>query len=870
MTCPSPAETEIRRVGHAALAGSDLPRWPLFEALVLGALVLTSCRCGNPVVPARAELRVTPSRLDFGRVALGASLQLDLELVNAGTAPTNFSANVLAPFHVGPNDTALGGGEARTLGVRFTPEAVGAAQGVVTITWADQARSVELSGEGVPACAASSQCLDVVFDLESRTCLEQPSPRRPCTECVEDGFCESGVCVGTRSRCDDHDPCTDDACSLATGCLFTPTQCPVVDACRVAFCAPDAGCGSVEVEDGTPCGAADCLTAHICLGGACVLRQRPNAAANCTYQAVAASGSTMCALTTAGGLKCWGSAGPRSVNAPHLLATQGFVSLHGGTRALCAIDAAGTPLCVRGGPDGGLGGPVRALSAVSPLAVLASGEAQRWNWWTGAVDAPISLDDAGVLAVASDALWVTSQPLPEDLTCWLNRDGGVECDQLDLSSLQLPAASALRQLEVRLMCAQTAGGPRCWHTKPQLSVALVDGGVDDIVGSRGTSGLVHDQLCVASGTSLACGASNFFASLAATFPVAVRQLTSGSESLCALTDSADIYCLGTNSSGELGDDSVLPMGVVELSLPGGANTIAVTPGGTAAANDAGIWFWGGGDPVPRLAWAGDARGGLGFTSQGGLCARETTGTVSCWHADAGPSFVVGNTVRLDPSWEGSCAVLDGGAVRSLPSGAAWMLTSIQQVAGSCALTSRGQVLCTSASSPNPLDRCSAEVDGGYACNGWPLEPVVLPAPAVSLSHSSLVFQYPLGEGCAILATGDVWCWAGANSAAIQIPGLVFPRLVVGDVSAGCALSGLNGVQCWGTNRYGILANSMASSATPVWVPMPEPTRSLVQVPSGHTCALLASGQLRCWGANQSSELGVASRVESSTPVKVSR
>ena len=535
------------------------------------------------------------------------------------------------------------------------------------------------------------------------------------------------------------------------------------------------------------------------------------------------------------------------------------------------FDAAGTPLCLRGGPDGGLSGPIRSLSAVSPLAVLASGEVQRWNFRTGVVDAPFSLDDAGVQAVASDALWAAGFPRPEDLTCWLKTDGGVECDQLDLSSLQLPAASELRQLEVRLMCAQTAAAPRCWHTKPQLSDALVDAGVDDVVGSRGTSGIVHDQLCVAAGTALSCGANSPFALLAATFPVPVRQLTSGSESLCALTTSADIYCLGSNYSGELGDDSVLPVGVVERSLPGGAHTIAVMQGGTAAANDAGIWFWGAGDPVPRLAWAaGDARGGLGFTAQGGLCARDEAGAVSCRGADAGPSLVVGNTVRLDPSWEGSCAILDGGAVRSLPSGSQWLLTGVEQVAGSCALTSRGQVLCRSASSPNPLDRCSAEADGGYACNGWPLEPVALPARAVSLSHSSLVFQNPYGEGCAILSTGEVWCWPGENSPPAQIPGLVFPRQVVGDLSAGCALSGLNGVQCWGTNRYGILANSMTSSATPVWVPMPEPIRSLVQVPSGHTCALLASGRLRCWGDNHGSQLGVPARVESSTPVQVTR
>jgi hypothetical protein len=63
---------------------------------------------------------------------------------------------------------------------------------------------------------------------------------------------------------------------------------------------------------------------------------------------------------------------------------------------------------------------------------------------------------------------------------------------------------------------------------------------------------------------------------------------------------------------------------------------------------------------------------------------------------------------------------------------------------------------------------------------------------------------------------------------------------------------------------------MPSSVNPVWIPMPERIVALAHVATGHTCAQLASGRLRCWGANRAGELGIPALVSSTSPVRVAR
>ena len=144
--------------------------------------------------------------------------------------------------------------------------------------------------------------------------------------------------------------------------------------------------------------------------------------------------------------------------------------------------------------------------------------------------------------------------------------------------------------------------------------------------------------------------------------------------------------------------------------------------------------------------------------------------------------------------------------------------------------------------------------------------------------------------CALLASGELLCWGyngygqlGNNTwsdsskpvAVVEKDqdGMVIGNLtnVVALTAGGyhtCALLASGGVRCWGRNYYGQLGNdSTTQSSTPVAV---NELTDVVALTAGdhHTCALLASGEVRCWGYNYYGQLGDGTTTKSSTPVPV--
>jgi alpha-tubulin suppressor-like RCC1 family protein len=80
------------------------------------------------------------------------------------------------------------------------------------------------------------------------------------------------------------------------------------------------------------------------------------------------------------------------------------------------------------------------------------------------------------------------------------------------------------------------------------------------------------------------------------------------------------------------------------------------------------------------------------------------------------------------------------------------------------------------------------------------------------------------------------------------------------------------VSCWGSNSDGQLGSSGASTSSPRRVAFSDEDKALgaVDIAAGysHTCALMADATLRCWGSNILGQLGAGTDTQSETPLKV--
>jgi len=161
------------------------------------------------------------------------------------------------------------------------------------------------------------------------------------------------------------------------------------------------------------------------------------------------------------------------------------------------------------------------------------------------------------------------------------------------------------------------------------------------------------------------------------------------------------------------------------------------------------------------------------------------------------------------------------------------------------------------------------------------------------------------HSCAVTSDGHVACWGvgsdgqlgdgshGQEAAPVEVLGIGNAKAVTagaarsgnGDYYRGfsCALLTTGQVKCWGDNEYGELGDGRSY--------LEEPNSSIPQLVSGitnaveisaseghaevggsvregHVCALLTTGSVICWGANESGQLGDGTRTPSSVPVLV--
>jgi alpha-tubulin suppressor-like RCC1 family protein len=192
-------------------------------------------------------------------------------------------------------------------------------------------------------------------------------------------------------------------------------------------------------------------------------------------------------------------------------------------------------------------------------------------------------------------------------------------------------------------------------------------------------------------------------------------------------------------------------------------------------------------------------------------------------------------------------------VSGLGSGVAAMAAGYQHT---CALMAGGAVKCWGSNR-------SGQVGDGT----WDTR--FTPADVGGLGSGVAAIAAGFEHSCALTAGGGVKCW-GKNTlgqlgngttddrnAPVDVLGL---SSGVAAIAAGsfhtCALTTAGGVKCWGSNEYGQLGDG-TTAARDTLVEVSGLDSGAIDVAAGgaHSCALLAAGQVQCWGRNSSGQLG---------------
>ncbi len=372
---------------------------------------------------------------------------------------------------------------------------------------------------------------------------------------------------------------------------------------------------------------------------------------------------------------------------------------------------------------------------------------------------------------------------------------------------------------------------------------------------------------------------------------AVAQISAGHFHTCARYVSGKVACWGKNAEGQIGDGLApavepfagVPRFVVGLADTGAEQISCGEADNCALMKDGKVQCWGANDEA-QLG-VGDADDHLGGTTVIGVggspatrgleaaggdafnCAILASGKASCWGSNA--------YGRL-----GSGSAPTALARSPIPTEVVGLADAVAMSAGeshACAVRANGTVLCWG---NNDFDQLGlGELDGGQPAFS------ATPVPVAGITDARAI---ELGEkhSCAYTAANEIWCWGsnskgqlGDNGASgamsptpVKVVGLTVPKEVSGAGEHTCARTENGAVFCWGDNGFGQGGQdpaTVAQSPVPVKVAGLPGGASSVTVGNEHSCAMLISGDVYCWGHNDLGELGdQLHEAQSATVVKV--
>ncbi|MGV1037822.1 MAG: RCC1 domain-containing protein [Candidatus Nanopelagicales bacterium] len=347
--------------------------------------------------------------------------------------------------------------------------------------------------------------------------------------------------------------------------------------------------------------------------------------------------------------------------------------------------------------------------------------------------------------------------------------------------------------------------------------------------------------------------------------------TAGFVHSCVLTTKGAVKCWGYNGEGELGNNtkvnSAKPVAVHGLSK--GVKSISAGSYFTCALKKKGaVKCWGSNtygqlgnntttDSVKPVQVYGLGKGVKAISSGNFFaCALTTKGAVKCWGANTYGQLGNGTT-------KSSAKPV---AVRGFTKGGKGLGAGGYHA---CAVTSKRAAKCWGYNGEGELGN-NTKVNSAKPVAVYGLHKGV-----GSLSAGSY-------STCALTTKGAVKCWGyngdgelGNNTTTSALKpvaayGLTkkVKAIAYGDIH-GCALTTAGRVKCWGYNGYGALGdNTTTSSPKPVGVYNMGPKIKGIAAGGYHSCAVTTKGRVKCWGFNAYGQLGNGTLITSHKPVGV--
>lgn len=653
--------------------------------------------------------------------------------------------------------------------------------------------------------------------------------------------------------------------------------------------------------------------------------------------AVAAGAYHSCSLINDGNVWCWGSnlfgeLGDATNNTrPNPRAVTGLPtsakSISVGKNTTCALLSDDTVYCWGANGRGQLGNNAMS-NQNTPTKVAQIDKAKSLK---------VGMDHACAILINSTVM------------CWGANSGGQLGNGNTIDSPQAQLVTGLTEVsEIALglfhTCALLATGQiTCWgnNASGQLGngstiASFTPVAVQNMTPNPKQIVSHNNHTCAIGNTTIVCWGENTSGQLGngnwanQTVAVPVKDLSesilaiaAGGFHTCVATSSTtnNLLCVGENSYGQLGNGVTtqihIPIPIAALSTGIEHASSGATHSCVGYSNTVNCWGSNGFGQLGDGSTESTTMANKSITfdnkihqlaaSAGFTCVVTVKGSVQCWGSNLygelgnetttnalAPALVKGltNVITIAAGNSHACAVEPNESTTSY-SIQCWGNNAYQQLGNQTIAFSRIPIeVGKSAVKPTSLSAgnnhtCVVTEDGAAQC--WGRNNAGQLGDGTQKDRGGLQSVSSLGNNatqiasggehtCALMRDGTIMCWGdnaygqlGDGSTDLRVT----PRLVLGlpspatAISAGdhhtCAILAAGELRCWGANMSGQLGNGYhQNTSAPSTVIGLDKNVASVTAGSNHTCAISTAGRTLCWGENVSGQLGIGQASKANT------